>query len=71
MCVGRYAWFICVCIYVLTSIGMQEDMHEYVGTYICPYLYVYMYICMEVRIHMYEANMHEYICICMYVGRKT
>ena len=52
-----------VCMYVpmylLTSIFMQADLHEYVGEYICvhaSYVYVCMYICIEVKIHMYVGK---------------
>ena len=34
MCVGKHAWHM----YILKSICMQADMHEYVGMYICMYL---------------------------------
>ena len=33
--VGKHAWCIYVYMYVLTSIFMQADMHEYLAMYIC------------------------------------
>ena len=72
MYVGKHAWCMCLYMYVLTSIFMQADMHEYVGMkYVCTYvdihksadasmhvgiIYVCMYICMEVRIQMYVGK---------------
>ena len=44
MYVGKHALHMCmyVYMYVLTSVFMQADIHEYVGMYICMYVYICM-----------------------------
>ena len=38
MKVGIHDWCMYVCMYLLTPIFMQADMHEYEGMYVCMYV---------------------------------
>ena len=73
--------YICMCMhvymYILRSIFMQADIHEYVGMNTCKSINARMcayivHVCMHVCI---EANRYKSICIymylSMYVGRQA